>query len=348
MQTSHTASTISIVVPVGGRHSDVAALHAEYRRGAAALGLPHEFIYVLDGPNPEIMRALTDMAARREPITVLQLTRTFGEATALTIGLERARGDVIVTLPAYPQIVGDEIPKLVQALDTADVVLGHRTPRAGGWLETKRRQAFHGLLSFVTGLRFRDLGCGARAFHRKVAEQIDLYGDQHRFFGVLASRLGYEVREVDVRQSPEDRFEGRYGPRAYARSLLDIFTVFFLARFTKKPLRFFGMLGVAVFLLGAVSLLWLVVEKLAFGQPLADRPALLLASLLIVLGVQLFALGLLGELIIFTHASQLKDYQVEQVVQAHQPQDRTARTAADSDQLAGMSDAVAVDSNKNL
>ena len=132
----------------------------------------------------------------------------------------------------------------------------------------------------------------------------------------MADRLGFRVREIDVRQSPRDRHRGFYGPRVYARSLLDIFTVFFLTRFTKKPLRFFGMLGVVIFGFGSLVVLWLVVERLAFSMSLADRPALLLGSLLVVLGVQLFALGLIGELIIFTHASQLKEYQVEEVVES--------------------------------
>ena len=164
-------------------------------------------------------------------------------------------------------------------------------------------------------LKFHDLGCGARAFDRRVLEEIQLYGDQHRFLAVLADRQGFRVREVDVQQSPKDRYTGVYEPREYTRSLLDIFTVFFLVRFTKKPLRFFGMVGVTTFVVGALLVAWLVIERLFFGQPLAERPALLLSSLLVVLGLQLFALGLLGELIIFTHARAIKDYQVERVIQ---------------------------------
>lgn len=173
---------------------------------------------------------------------------------------------------------------------------------------------FHGLLAWVTKLQFSDLGCGARAFHRRVLEEIQLYGDQHRFLAVLADRQGFRVREVDVRQSPKDRFTGIYGPREYTRGFLDIFTVFFLVRFTKKPLRFFGMVGVSTFAIGALLVAWLVIERLFFGQALAERPALLLSSLLVVLGLQLFALGLLGELIIFTHARAIKDYQIERVI----------------------------------
>ncbi|HEV7138064.1 MAG TPA: hypothetical protein VGN43_15610, partial [Steroidobacteraceae bacterium] len=127
-------------------------------------------------------------------------------------------------------------------------------------------------------------------------------------------RNGFRVLEVELHQSPLDRLNGGYQAREYMRRALDICTVFFLVRFTNKPLRFFGMVGVSTFLIGAALVAWLAIDKLIFSHPLADRPALLLSSLLVVLGMQLFALGLLGELIIFTHARDIKDYQIEEVV----------------------------------
>jgi len=181
-------------------------------------------------------------------------------------------------------------------------------------MEILRRRAFHGMVSSVTGQKLRDLGCGARAMTRRVLEEIALYGDQHRFLPVLADRQGFRVIEVDVPQSAEDRFEGRYRPREYAYRVLDIFTVFFLVRFTKKPLRFFGMMGASLFGVALLLVTILIVQRLFFGQALADRPALLLSSLLLVVGLQLFALGLLGEIVIFTHARNIKDYQIDRVI----------------------------------
>src|SRR5581483_3808775 len=190
-------------------------------------------------------------------------------------------GRVIVTLPAYQQVRGSEIGKLVRALGVADLAIGRRWPRAGSRFEAMRRDAFHRMLASITGQRFHDLGCGARAMKRRVLEEINLYGDQHRFLPVLASRLGFRVMEVELHQSPLDRYEGGYATREYIRRALDICTVFFLVRFTKKPLRFFGMLGVTTFVVGAALVAWLAIEKLAFHQPLADRPALLLSSLMV-------------------------------------------------------------------
>lgn len=304
----------SVIVPVGERHADAASLHAEYKAGLEAVGQGYELIYVLDGPRREFEDGLRRLLDQGERFMVVSLTRSFGEATALMAGFEHSSGQAVVTLPAYHQIEGSEVAKLVAALAKCDIAVGRRWPRAGGMFERLRRSIFHKLLGGVTGARLRDLGCGARAFSRRVLEEIQLYGDQHRFLAVLAERQGFVVQEVDLAQSPEDRFTSVYGPRDYARGLLDIFTIFFLVRFTKKPLRFFGMVGLTIFGIGSLLVAWLIAEKLFFGQGLAARPALLLSTLLVVLGLQLFALGLLGELIIFTHARSIKDYQVERVI----------------------------------
>jgi glycosyltransferase involved in cell wall biosynthesis len=314
------APELSVIIPVGDRHSDPVALLADYQAGLAALPIRYEIIFVIDGAQADFAARLQALIGATRDLTVVTLTRSFGEATALMAGFEHAAGAFILTLPAYYQIEGADVGKLVEGLQTADVIVARRWPRVGGPFEVLRRNAFHGLVRSITGMRFRDLGCGARAMRREVLEEISLYGDQHRFLALLADRQGFRVKEMDVRQSPQDRFTGRYRTREYAHRVLDIFTVFFLTRFTKKPLRFFGMVGASTFGFGVVFLLYLIIARLFFDQALADRPALLLSSLLVVLGLQLFALGLLGELIIFTHAKNIKDYQVDEVIQSRAPQ----------------------------
>ncbi|HUI60271.1 MAG TPA: glycosyltransferase [Steroidobacteraceae bacterium] len=317
---------LSVIVPVGARHSDLAELYAEYRAGIEPLRMSHEFIFVLDGPHPDVLEKLEPLVENGNLILVC-LNRRFGESTALMAGFERASGDLILTLPAYHQVDGSQIGKLVAALDTADVAVGWRWPRAGGVLERLRRRAFHGLVGFVTGMRLHDLGCGARALKRSVLEELSLYGDRHRLLAILADRQGFKVAEIELSQSGRDRFEGVYLPGDYAHLILDVFTVFFLVRFTKKPLRFFGTLGATMFGAGGLIILYLVADRLLFGQSLSDRPALLLAALVVVLGLQLFALGLLAELIIFTHAQHLKDYRTAEIIQ-YPPQPLAARSPA--------------------
>jgi glycosyltransferase involved in cell wall biosynthesis len=312
---SNEAALVSVIVPVGQHHADVGRLYAEYKAALMQVLHPFEFIFVLDGPARESSAKLAALVDGGEPVTVVALSRSFGEATALTVGLSHANGGLILTLPAYNQIVPEEIGLLVTELRNCDVAVAVRDQRKGGPFEKLRRWTFHALLAVFTGHRFRDLGCAARAVRREVLEQLTVYGDQHRFIPVFAQQQGFRVREVEVRQSPFDRRVGVYGPRVYGRRALDLLSVFFLVRFTKKPLRFFGFIGTLVAAAGIAIILLLVAQRLFAREPLADRPALLLACLLVVLGVQLVSLGVLGELIIYTHAKGIKDYHIEEVIQ---------------------------------
>ena len=155
MTPANTHSLVSVIVPVGERQTPMADLYAEYKSGLRMLGTPYELIFVLDGEQPTAERALNSLLAMGEPITIVSLTRYFGEATALMIGFDHAAGDVVLTLPAYLQIEGGEIGKLVAGLGAADIVIGYREPRASSWFQTLRQRAFHGLLRFVTRLSFR-------------------------------------------------------------------------------------------------------------------------------------------------------------------------------------------------
>jgi glycosyltransferase involved in cell wall biosynthesis len=305
---------ISAIVPVGARRDDLRELIGQYAEGLRAAGVSFEVIVVLDGPRQGVMAELEPMLAASSWLRVIELARDFGEAAALTAAFSEARGRTMLTLPAYYQVVPSELGKIIAAGEAADMAVAVRWPRAGSRFEHFRRNAFHGLLRFITGQRYRDLGCGVRLLKREIVDEIPLYSERHRFYPALAKSRGFEVQEVEVAQSPRDDFRGRYRLREYLHRVLDILTLFFLVRFTKKPLRFFGTIGFIVGALGVVFLVVLIVQRLFFGVGLADRPALLLSSLMVVLGVQIFALGLLGELIIFTHARDLKEYAVRRVI----------------------------------
>ena len=318
---------ISAIVPVGARRDDVPALLDEYAEGLRQAGVTFEIVVVLDGPCGGLVRQLSPLADDRAWLRLIELSRDFGESAALTAGFAEARGRAILTLPAYYQVVPGELGKLIAGGQETDMAIAVRWPRAGSGLEGWRRSAFHGLLAFITGQHYRDLGCGVRLLKRDIAEEIPLYGERHRFYPTLAKSRGFEVREIEVAQSQMDDFRGRYRLREYLHRLLDILTLFFLVRFTKKPLRFFGTIGFIVAALGLLFLAVLVVQRLFFDVGLADRPALLLSSLMLVLGVQIFALGLIGELIIFTHARELKEYAVRRVIgiDASQPEEQRGR-----------------------
>ena len=311
--TSATKTELSVIIPVTERFDPVAELFHEYKRGVEATGKEYEFIYVIDGDQPDTLEELKKLQ-QTEKLTIITLAKKFGESTALSASFGKTSGDIILTLPAYQQIEADEIPRLVASLESCDMVLARRWPRRDSLMNRLQNRLFNFLLRLSTDLKIHDAGCSARAFKREVIEEIQLYGDLHRFFPVMAHRQGFRVIELNVKQSKKDIHQRLYSPGLYVRRLLDLLTIFFLIKFTKKPLRFFGLVGTTLFGLGIISSLYLIAERLLFNVSLADRPALFLSSLLIVLGVQIIAIGLIGEIIIFTHAKDLKEYKIDKII----------------------------------
>ena len=249
-----------------------------------------------------------------EQITIITLAKWFGEATALNAGFSVASGEKILTLPAYKQVESDAIPDLVAALQDNDMVLARRWPRKDSGFNRLQSKLFNVFLRSFTDLKIHDAGCGVRIFDRKVLEDVHIYGDLFRFFPIMAHRQGFRVVEIDIPQSSSDAFQRIYAPGLYLRRLLDLLTIFFLVKFTKKPLRFFGLVGTTLLGAGLVATAYLIIERLVFDVALADRPTLFLSSLLIVLGIQVIAIGLIGEIIIFTHAKDLKEYKIDRII----------------------------------
>ena len=304
---------LSVIIPITERHDPVKALFQEYKKGVEATGLSHEFIYVLDGAHPEALEALNQLR-EQEQITIITLAKWFGEATALNAAFSEATGELILTLPAYQQVDGDAIPALVAALQDNDMVFVNRSPRTDSGFNRLQARLFNFMLRSFTDLEIHDAGCSARIFRRRVIEEVQIYGDLYRFFPIVAHRQGFRVVEMDSPQSQQDAFRRVYSPGLYIRRLLDLFTIFFLVKFTKKPLRFFGLVGTTLLGLGLLATVYLVIERLVFNVALSDRPALFLSSLLIVLGIQVIAIGLIGEIIIFTHAKDLKEYKIDRII----------------------------------
>jgi glycosyltransferase involved in cell wall biosynthesis len=327
--------TYSVIIPVGRRVDPLDRLVAEYDEALNRTGAAYEIIVVLDGPSEHRKQCLGVLRGLRETcdrLRILELAREFGESSALAAGFDAANGEWLITLPAYYQIDPTEVIELCSmATEANDMLIAVRS-RRGASFDNFRRWAFHALFKVTSGMQFRDLGCGVRLMKREVVTEIPLYGEQHRFFPALARQRGFRVEEIELVQSAKDQVGGRYGLREHLRRLLDIISAFFLLRFTRKPLRFFGTIGFLSASVGSIFTLVLVVQRLLYGMPLANRPALILASLLIVLGVQIFALGLIGELIIFTHASKMKEYAIRRVTKnrlADEPDSRIDAAGSD-------------------
>jgi glycosyltransferase involved in cell wall biosynthesis len=302
---------ISVIVPVVERVDDLMAVYQAFARVLDENRREYEFVFVFDGrftPPPELVILSRDTTRVR----ILRFAREFGETAALRLGIERSRGDLILTLPAYFQVQPEGVRLLLDAVaGGADMAVANRSPRLDSWLNRMQSRAFHSIVGGVSSQRFHDMACGVRAMRRPVAEALPLYGDLHRFIPALALREGYRVDEVAVPQHPMDARIRVYRPGVYLRRLLDIAAFFFLAKFTEKPLRFFGLVGSIFFAAGTVIGLVLLIQRVE-GQGIANRPALLLAVLLVALGVQLIGLGLVGEIIVHLRAPHRRAYRVRE------------------------------------
>ncbi len=305
---------ISVIIPVTKRFDDVGRVYAAYKRGLEATGRSFEVIYSLDGEFPKVEAELAALRARGEPIKIISFAKWYGESAALSAGFDHSSGAILLTLPPYLQVSGDEIPRLISALGSADMVVARRQPRRDSALNQLQSRAFHWLMRLFLDTPFNDLGCGVRAFHRRVIDEVKIYADQHRFMPLIAVRQGFKVIEIPVTQAREDAYPRVYSPGIYVRRLLDILSMVMLIKFLTKPLRFFGMVGIIVLLVGTVLVTTVVIERLVFGVALGDRPLLLIGSLLMVLGIQIVSVGLIGEMIIFVNSKELQEYRIDRII----------------------------------
>ena len=306
--------TISVIVPVTERYDDIGEMYREYKEALSQTGRAFEFIYVVEGNFQKAYLELKALKETGEKLTLIKHSRTFGEAIAIHSGFLHASGEIIMTLPAYHQVDAAELPKLVQSLDDNDMVIVRRWPRGDSRWNQIQTLIIHGIVRRMAGNICNDIGCSVRIFRRKILEEINLYGDLHRFLPILSHKQGFRIKEIDLRQSAKEKRVRTYSFGIYIRRMIDLLTVFFLIRFTKKPLRFFGLTGSAVLFIGLAITAYLVVGRLVFDFGLSGRPLFLIGILLIVLGLQIFAIGLIGEIIIFTHANDLKDYSIEEII----------------------------------
>jgi len=301
---------VSVIVPITERPEDLAELYHEYSVPLSESGQSFEFIFMAEPWCGPLTKPLIELAAQGHPVRVLQMGQTMGEASLLRLAATHCHAPVVVTLPAYRRIQAAGLLELIQAvIDGADVVNARRWPRRDAWLNRLQGRIFHMLLGSITSQRLHDVASGVRAMRREVLLRLPLYGDFFRFLPLLAAREGYTVTELAVPQHERDTSTRVYGPGVYLRRVIDLLGLFFLLRFTEKPLRFFGLLGSTLAVTGSALLALLLVQRLQ-GQGIADRPLLLLGVLLVVLGIQAIALGLVGEIIVHLHASGRRGYRI--------------------------------------
>ena len=294
---------ISVVIPLYNEEEAIDELYRQLTAALEAYGAPYEVIVADDGSTDGSFEKLSAIHQRDPRWRIIRFRRNFGQTAGFSAGFDRARGEVILTIDADLQNDPADIPKLMAKIDEGyDIVSGWRVDRQDTFLTRKLpSMVANRLISHSTNVQLHDYGCSLKAYRADVVKNINLYGELHRFIPAMASGYGVRVAEAPVNHRAREHGKSKYGISRTFRVLLDLMTVYFLLGYSTRPIHVFGGVGLISFGLGVLIGLYLTLVKFALGQDIGTRPLLLLAVLLILLGVQMIAMGLLGELIIRTY-----------------------------------------------
>jgi len=295
----------SIIIPAKNEEKNLPLLLEELKTVLPKLSGPKEVIVVDDGSSDNTFKRLKANKKKIKNLVGIRLRKSMGKSTALLAGFLESKGDVLITIDADLQDDPREIPKLITKLFGGwDVVSGWRKERK----DSSSKKAFSWLFNFVVsrvaGIPLHDFNCGLKAYKRQVIESVNLSGGMHRFIPVLAFWQGFKVTEVVVKHRKRRFGRTKYGFGRVIRGFLDFATIIFLNKYAKRPLRLFGVIGVIFSIIGFLFGVYLAVLRFQ-GEKIGDRPLLILAVLLMVLGVQFFTLGLLGEMVAIERKSKL-------------------------------------------
>lgn len=314
--------SISIVLPILNEEENLEELHSRLTSAIAELGRDYEIIAVDDGSTDGSFNVLKKLHTQDPRLKAIRFRRNFGQTAAISAGFHHAKGDVIITMDSDLQNDPSDIPRLLEKIEEGyDVVSGWRAERKDKFL-SRRLPSFlaNKLIVKITGVKIHDFGCTLKAYRREVVENINLYGEMHRFIPALAKWIGAEITEIKVKHHPRKHGRSKYGISRTIRVILDLITIKFLLSFSTRPIHIFGLMGLGSGFVGFLICLYLSIGKLFFpseATSLTKRmPMLLLGILLILVGVQLITMGLLGEIMIRTyHESQRKPiYVIKEII----------------------------------
>lgn len=288
---------ISVLIPLFNEEESLPILYRELREILGVLGIDYEIIFVDDGSTDKSFFVLERIYQKDNKVKVIQLRKNFGKSAALAAGLAIVEGELIITLDADLQDNPEEIPHFIEKMrEGYDLICGWRVDRFDPFFKRWSSRVFNFTTSFFTNIRLHDFNCGFKAFRSEVAKEIKIYGELHRYIPVFASWRGFRVGELKVRHRPRRFGKSKFGAERFLRGFWDFLTVFFLTKYMRRPLHFFGPVGLLAFLLGLIINLYLSILWFS-GTPIGGRPLLILGVLLMILGIQSISMGLLGEMI---------------------------------------------------
>lgn len=323
------APTLSLLIPVFNEIENLDLLYQRLVESLEPLGEPFEVLLVDDGSTDGSVARIREICARDGRFSLLGLNRNFGQTAAMAAGIDHARGEIVITLDADLQNDPADIPRLLEIYRQGyDLVSGWRRKRNDAWLSrTLPSRMANGLISWITGVHLHDYGCTLKAYRRDLLQQLDLYGEMHRFLPALLAHLGARITEVEVTHHPRHAGTSKYGLGRTGKVLLDLMTVKFLGSWATKPIYLFGGMGFLCLFLGLLSGLTLIGLKVLAGISMILTPLPLLTAMLLILGIQFLLMGLLAEIQVRTyHESQQKKIYVLREVVA--PRDTAASDPA--------------------
>lgn len=302
---------ISVVVPVVNEVDSVVPLVDKLRQVLDATGKSYEILFVDDGSTDGTRERLVALHADHPAVRVVELRANFGKAAALQAGFLRVRGEIVITMDGDLQDDPEEIPSFLEKLDVGlDLVSGWKQNRQDPIHKTLPSKLFNAVTALLAQVKLHDFNCGFKAYRRDVVKQLNLYGELHRYIPVLAFYQGFRVGEIRVRHHPRRFGESKYGVERFFKGFVDLLTVLFLTKYTRRPLHLYGMMGLGTSVVGSGVLAFLALRKLQ-GFPIGPRaPLLFLGFLLVIVGIQFFTTGLVAEMIAHTSARHPEDVHV--------------------------------------
>ena len=302
---------ISIVVPVYNEKDNIKPLYEKIKETLDDF----EIIFVDDGSNDgtyEEIKKLHDIDNR---IKCIRFTRNFGKTPALMAGFDAAKGEIIVTIDGDLQNDPADIPKMINMLNSYDVVNGWRYERRDPITKRLPSKISNMLSRWLTGLSLHDFNCGLKAYKKEVLNDLELYGEMHRYIPAILAWRGYKVGEIKVRHHERMHGRSKYGGIRLFRGLMDLVNFKFWAGYSTRPLHFFGGIGLSIFFIGFIISLYLLILKIFYHVALSNRPLLLLGILMLLVGLQIFLTGFMAEMVIRGYYSGKKTYVIKEKIE---------------------------------
>ena len=296
---------ISVVIPLLDEQDSLIELHDWIAQVMQSNRLTYELIFVDDGSRDDSWSIIKKLNTKNPSVSGIRFAKNFGKSQALHAGFEKAKGDVVITMDADLQDSPDEIPELFRLIkeENLDIVSGWKKKRYDAYF-TKNlpSKLFNWAARKISGLKLHDFNCGLKAYKKDVVKSIEVYGEMHRYIPVLAVNAGFKnIIEKPVAHQARKHGKTKFGMERFINGFLDLITIWFVSRFAKRPMHFFGLLGVLMFIIGFGFAFYLGLDKLYFnptGRLIAERPEFFIALTTMVIGTQFFVAGFLGEIVL--------------------------------------------------